>query len=191
MLLENTEPAAQWFAAYTLPRHEKHVSARLRDRGLDAVLPLYQAVRQWKKSRAVALDLPLFPSYVFVHVPRSALATLLSVPGIHSIVGSGKEAWALPAQEIEALRAGSLLGSVTPHPYLRVGERVRIKAGLMAGVEGLLLRKKNEYRFVLTLEAIMKSVAVEVDADIVEPVWQEASEANAEVEPADQKYVRI
>lgn len=62
------------------------------------------------------------------------------------------------------------MGKVEPHPYLKVGERVRITAGPMAGVEGILVRKKNEFRFVLTLDAIMRSVAVEVDASDLEPV---------------------
>jgi transcription antitermination factor NusG len=70
------------------------------------------------------------------------------------------------------LRLGAQMGKTEPHPYLRIGERVRIKSGSMAGVEGILLRKKNEFRFVLTLEAIMRSVAVEVDANNLELIDQ-------------------
>ncbi len=69
------------------------------------------------------------------------------------------------------------MGKIEPHPYLKVGERVRITTGSMAGVEGILVRKKNEFRFVLTLDAIMRSVAVEVDANDLEPVDQPASPA--------------
>jgi transcription antitermination factor NusG len=91
-------------------------------------------------------------------------------------VGSAREPWPLPQLEVEALRIGARLGAAQPHPYLRVGERVRIKSGLMAGVEGILVRKKNELRFVLTLEAIMRSVAVEVDASELESVDQPLTE---------------
>jgi transcription antitermination factor NusG len=64
---------------------------------------------------------------------------------------------------------------VEPHPYLKMGERVRVKAGVMAGVEGVLVRKKNQCRVVLSLDAIMQSVAVEVDASDLELVAPLAS----------------
>jgi len=118
----------------------------------------------------------LFPCYLFVRISRAARGTVLSLPGVVSIVGSAREPWPLPQLEVEALRIGAKLGKAQPHPYLRVGERVRIKTGLMAGVEGILVRKKNEFRFVLTLEAIMRSVAVEVDASELESVNQPLTE---------------
>jgi transcription antitermination factor NusG len=167
-----SDSALQWFAAYTTPRHEKHVSEVLAERNIESFLPLYRTVRQWKKSSPVTLELPLFPCYLFVRINRAARGTVLSLPGVVSIVGSPKEPWPLPRLEVEALRLGARLGKAEPHPYLRVGERVRIKSGLMAGVEGILVRKKNEFRFVLTLEAIMRSVAVEVDASELEVVGQ-------------------
>jgi transcription antitermination factor NusG len=159
-----------WFAVYTTPRHEKHVSEMLAERQIESFLPLYRTNRQWKKSRPVVLELPLFPTYVFTRIGRQARGSVLSVPGVLSIVGSSREPWALPDREIEALRSGVLERKIEPHPYLVVGERVRIKAGVMVGIEGVLVRKKNEFRVVLSLEMIMQSVAVEVDADDVEPV---------------------
>ena len=168
----------QWFAAYTTPRHEKHVAELLAERGVETFLPLYRTVRQWKKSSPITLELPLFPCYLFVRIGRSARGTVLGMPGVLSIVGSPKEPWPLPHFEIDALRLGAHLGKVEPHPYLRVGERVRIKTGSMAGVEGILVRKKNEFRFVLTLEVIMRSVAVEVDANDLEPVDRAAKVDN-------------
>ena len=167
-----SDSSLQWFAAYTTPRHEKHVAELLTERSIETFLPLYRTVRQWKKSSPVTLELPLFPCYLFVHISRSARGTVLGLPGVLSIVGSPKEPWPLPHFEIDALRLGAQMGKVEPHPYLKVGERVRIKAGSMAGVEGILVRKKNEFRFILTLEAIMRSVAVEVDANDLEPVDQ-------------------
>jgi transcription antitermination factor NusG len=159
-----------WFAVYTTPRHEKHVSDMLAERHVEAFLPLYRTNRQWKKSRPVSLELPLFPSYLFARIERQARGAVLSTPGVLSIVGSAREPWALPDFEIEALRSGLLERKIEPHPYLVVGEKVRIKAGVMAGVEGVLIRKKNDLRVVLSLQMIMQSVAVEVDADDVEPV---------------------
>jgi transcription antitermination factor NusG len=158
----------RWFAVYTTPRHEKHVAELLTDRGVETFLPLYRTTKQWKKSRPVVLDLPLFPTYVFVRIPRQARGIVLGTPGVSSIVGSSRESWPLPNLEIEAIRSGLLERRIEPHPYLIVGERVRIKAGVMAGVEGVLIRKKNEFRVVVSLVSIMQSVAVEVDADDVE-----------------------
>jgi transcription termination/antitermination protein NusG len=166
------EAPLQWYAAYTTARHEKHVAELLAEREIETFLPLYRTVRQWKKSRPTLLELPLFPCYLFVRVRRSARGSVLSLPGVLSIVGSPKEPWPLPPFEIEALRFGAQIGKIEPHPYLKVGERVRIVTGSMAGVEGILVRKKNQFRFILTLDAIMRSVAVEVDADDLEPVDQ-------------------
>jgi transcription antitermination factor NusG len=167
----------QWFAAYTTPRHEKHVAEMLAERNIESFLPLYRTVRQWKKSSPITLEMPLFPCYLFVHIRRAARGTVLGLPGVVSIVGSPKEPWPLPQMEIEALRLGVQTGKVEPHPYLNVGDRVRIKAGSMAGVEGILVRRRNQMRFVLTLDAIMRSVSVEVDADDLEPVEESTGTA--------------
>lgn len=159
----------RWFAVYTTPRHEKHVSDMLTEHQIETFLPLYRSTRQWKKSRPVDLELPLFPAYVFVRIARRARGAVLGTPGVLSIVGSAREPWPLPDFEIDALRSGIHERKFEPHPYLIVGERVRIKAGVMTGVEGVLVRKKNDLRVVLSLDSIMQSVAVEVDADDIEP----------------------
>jgi transcription antitermination factor NusG len=170
VLTASADTLPRWFAVYTTPRHEKHVSEILAERQIETFLPLYRANRQWKKSSPVVLDLPLFPTYVFVRIARQARGVVLGTPGVLSIVGSSKEAWPLPELEIDALRSGLLERKIEPHPYLVVGERVRIMAGVMAGVEGVLVRKKSDLRVVLSLDTIMRSVAVEVNADDIEPV---------------------
>jgi transcription antitermination factor NusG len=162
----NSHP--RWFAAYTIPRHEKHVHELLTERGVENFLPLYRATRQWKKSRPVVLDLPLFPTYVFVRIAQMARGTVLGMPGVVSIVGAPNKPWPLPDSEMEGLRLGIQTHKMEPHPYLNFGERVRIRSGLMTGVEGILVRKKNEFRVVLTIDTIMRSVAVEVGVDDVE-----------------------
>ena len=169
VLTASADTLPRWFAVYTTPRHEKHVSEILAERQIETFLPLYRANRQWKKSSPVVLDLPLFPTYVFVRIARQARGVVLGTPGVLSIVGSSKESWPLPDFEIDALRSGLLERKIEPHPYLVVGERVRIMAGVMAGVEGVLVRKKSDLRVVLSLDTIMRSVAVEVNADDIEP----------------------
>lgn len=158
----------QWFAAYTTPRHEKHVSELLSEYHIENFLPLYRTAREWKKRLPVVLELPLFPTYIFVRIPRHARGAVLAIPGVLSIVGSAREPWPLADLEIEALRSATRMGIVEPHTYLSVGEKVRIKAGVMKGVEGVLVRRKNDFRVVLSLDTIMQSFAVEIDAEDVE-----------------------
>jgi transcription antitermination factor NusG len=160
----------QWFAAYTMPRHEKRVHDLLTERGIENLLPLYRANRQWKKSAAGVLDLPLFPTYVFVRIALAERVSVLSMPGVVSLVGAPGSPWPLPDSEMEALRLGVQTRKLAPQEYLRTGQRVRVKAGLMAGVEGILVSNNNQYRIVLTIHAIMRSVAVEVDVADVEAI---------------------
>jgi transcription antitermination factor NusG len=151
------------------------------ERRIETFLPLYRSARQWKKSCPVVLELPLFPTYVFVRIARNARGVVLSMPGIISIVGSSKDPWPLPDRDIEVLRLGMQAHKVEPHPYIRIGERVRVKSGVMAGVEGILTRKKNEFRMVLAFDAIMRSVSLEVDVDDLEPVAPIAGMVRCEV----------
>ena len=163
------EQSQQWFAAYTTPRHEKAVVRQLGVRHVESFLPLYTSVRRWKNGCRVAVEQPLFPGYVFVHIPRRNSTSVLRVPGVVSIVSSGREPSALPADEIESLRAGLPERRFEPHPYLGVGENVRIVNGPLAGMAGILVRKKNNFRVVLTLDLILQSVAVEIGLDEIEP----------------------
>lgn len=158
-----------WFAAYTTSRHEKRVAQHLGHRAIECYLPLYRTERRWKGRPSVTLDLPLFPSYIFVHIGEQERISVLEIPGVVALVGGGRsECACLPDFEIEALRAGLDPYRVEPHPLLSVGQRVRICRGSLAGLEGILVRKKNNLRVVLTFETLMQSIAVEVDAHDLE-----------------------
>ena len=160
----------QWFAAYTTTRHEKAVADHFAMRDIEAFLPLYKTQRLWKNGCKMNLELPLFPSYVFVRVPVRERVRVLEVPGVLSLVSTAGKPVPLPESDIQTLRSSLPFIKCEPHPYLKVGERVRIKSGSLEGMEGILLRKKGLLRVVLSLDLIMKSVAVEVDADNVEAV---------------------
>lgn len=168
-LVLSQEFSANWFAAYTSSHHEKRVASHFAEREIESFLPLYSTRRRWKNRCEMNLELPLFPNYVFVHIDPRERVRVLEVPGVQSLVGFGRTPAPLPHFEIEALRAGLGQRGIEPHPYLVIGERVRIKAGPMTGLEGVLIRKKNNFRVVLALDVIMRSVAVEVDADDLEP----------------------
>ncbi len=160
----------RWFAVYTNSRHEKTVAKHFTDRSIENFVPMYRKTHRWAKRKAVTLELPLFPNYVFIHTALQKRAPVLSVPGVIAIVGCGSAPSPLPDAEIEWLRTGLEQSSLEPYPYLVAGDRVRIRSGVMQGMEGILVRKKNELRLVVTLELIQRSVAVELDCDDVEPV---------------------
>lgn len=153
-----------WYAAHTSANHEKRVAEQLVRRSVEHFLPLYQSARRWK-DRRVQLQLPLFPGYVFVRLALRDRLQVLQVPGVAKLVGFSGTPTALPQEEIDALRTSLLNGvRAEPHPYLTVGRHVRINSGPLAGMEGILIRKKNQDRLVISLDLILKSVAVEVSA---------------------------
>ncbi len=155
---------AHWYAAYTRANHEKRVAEQLVRKRIEHFLPLYGSVRRWK-DRRMRLQLPLFPGYVFVQLALRNRLQVLEIPSVVRLVGFNGHPTALPDGEMEALREG--LASqlrAEPHPYLPVGRRVRILRGPLTGLEGILLRRKSSFRVVLSVELIMRSVAVEVDA---------------------------
>ena len=171
------ESSANWFAAYTNTHHEKRVASHFSERQIESFLPLYSVLHRWKNRCKVDLDLPLFPNYVFVHIHPRERTRVLGVPGVLSLVGFGRTLAPLSDSEIEAVRSCMGQRKIEPHPYLVIGERVRIKAGPMTGMEGVLVRKKSNFRVVLALDVIMQCVAVEVDADDLEPAAKYAGRA--------------
>jgi len=161
------EAAKNWFAVFTAPRHEKRIETHFHLREIENFLPVYRKQRKWKDGSKGMLQLPLFPNYIFVRIGCGERVSVLKVPGVLSIVGGAKPL-AVPDSDIHFLREGLQHGKIEPHPYIAVGTRVRIRSGVMAGMEGVLLRKKNNFRVVLTLDVIMKSVTVEVDLEDIE-----------------------
>jgi transcription antitermination factor NusG len=159
----------RWFAVYTNSHHEKSVARQLAQRDLETFLPLYETLRRWRNRCQVKVERPLFANYVFVHIDPRQRVRVLEVPGVIALVGFGRNLAPLPDLEIEALRSGLDRTRIEPHPYVAIGERVRIRTGVMIGLEGVLVRNGNNSRVVLTLEAIKMSVAVEIDSFNLEP----------------------
>jgi transcription antitermination factor NusG len=170
--IDNTEDrnSLPWWALYTRHQHEKTVAEVLRMKGVEVFLPLYSSVRRWQDRRKV-LQMPLFPGYVFVRGALGQKLHLLTTPGVHMILCQGDQAAVIPEDEIQAIRRIAEVDcGVEPHPFLKCGERVRVKRGSLRDIEGILVRKKNIFRLVLSVEMLAQSVAVEVDAADVEPL---------------------
>jgi len=159
-----------WYAIFTRHQHEKSVAFALSNKNHEVYLPLYRSVRQWQ-DRAKQLWFPLFPCYVFIREGMDRQLQILTTPGVIHIVGwSGRPA-VVPQSQLEAVRRimeSCLL--VETHPYLRSGDRVRVKTGSLMGLEGILTRKKGEARLVVSMEMLGQSAAVEIDVLNVERI---------------------
>jgi transcription antitermination factor NusG len=166
--LSSANSAVCWYAAYTHSRHEKRVAQQLEARGIEHFLPLYRSVRRWKDRRK-ELDLVLFPGYIFVRLSLVDRLSVLRLPGVVRFVSFNGEPAALPGTDVEALRNGLTQGvRARHHPYLTAGRRVKVVNGPLAGAKGVLLRTKTNCRVVISIDAIMRSVSVEIDeADVM------------------------
>jgi transcription antitermination factor NusG len=162
----------QWYAAYTRANHEFRVSGQLAERGVENFLPQYESLRKWK-DRKVRLRMPLFPGYVFVHLVLQNRLRVLQVPGVACLVGFAGSPAAVPEEEFAKIRGFLEQGlRAQPHPYLPAGRRVRVHNGPLCGMEGIILRRKNGCRLVISLELIQRSMAVDIDATDVEALAQ-------------------
>jgi len=152
-----------WYAVYTNANHEKRVAQQLGERSIEHFLPLYDSVRRWK-DRRVRLQMPLFPGYLFVRFALRDRVEVLQTPSVAHLVSFSGHPAPLPEEDIQAIQRCLNQGrQVEPHPYLQAGRRARVRSGPLRGMEGIILRRKNRTRFVLSFDLIMRSVAVEID----------------------------
>jgi transcription antitermination factor NusG len=162
----------EWFALRTRPRHEKVVTSQLETSGIETFLPLCPEVRSWSDRRKV-VDFPLFPGYVFVRTSPATQSRVrvFQIRGVVGFVGPNNQATPIPAQQIEAVR--SLLQSqidCRPHPYLNLGQRVRIQNGALQGLEGILVRIASDHSLVVSVDLIQRSVAIRLEGYEVDPL---------------------
>jgi transcription antitermination factor NusG len=168
-----------WYAIYTRHRHEKTVDRILTGKGFETFLPLYSTVHNWK-DRTKLLSLPLFPCYVFLKGGLERRLDIVTTPGIHAVVSTGGQPAAISHSEIEAIRRAVESGaSVEPHPLLKYGDRVSVKSGPLEGIEGILVRRKNLYRLVLSVEMLGTAASVEIEALQVERLNGAASSGDS------------
>jgi transcriptional antiterminator NusG len=160
---------SRWYAAYTNARHEKRVAQQMERNQIECFLPLYRTVRRWKDRRK-QLELPLFPGYVFVRIALRDRLQVLRLSGVVQFVSFGGKPAALSGDDVEFLRNRISKGwQLEPHPYLQVGRRVLVHSGPFAGLEGILVRRKEKLRVVLSIQLIKRSVAVEVHESEIGP----------------------
>ena len=156
-----------WYGIRTRSKCERTVSTGLKTKGLNAYLPLYRSRRRWS-DRVVDRQLPLFPGYVFCRFDATRRFPIITIPGVVSIVGFGNDPAVIPDQEIEAIETVLSSGLATePCPFLREGQRVRVTHGSLKNVEGILVKKKADWRLIISVTMLQRSVSVELDGDCV------------------------
>lgn len=160
---------AHWYAVYTNARHEKVVADHLASKNIEVFLPTIAVVSLWK-DRKMKLHKPAFPSYVFTKICLGERGRVISVPGAVRILSFNGVPTRLDDAEVENIRLchqrGALMES---RPLFEVGERVRVKSGVLEGLEGFISRCKDERRLIIPLSHINQSLAVQVDVDLLEP----------------------
>ena len=166
--LECPQGATGWLAIYTRHQHEKLAAQCLTYKGFEVFLPVYTAHRRWS-DRVKELSLPLFPGYLFLRAGPAHRLPILTTPGVAGVVGFAGAHAIVSDLEIESVRRALVKDAhIEPYPFLKVGDWVRVKSGPLEGLEGILVRNKNLFRLVLSVELVQKSVAVEVDAWMVD-----------------------
>jgi transcription antitermination factor NusG len=161
-----------WYAVHTRARHERVVAHRLIEQGVNTFLPLVTEVHRWS-DRKKSVELPLFGCYVFVKLAPTGEERLrvLRIDGVFKFVGARGLGTPIAESQIEAVR--TLIGQQIPwsaHPFLQIGQRVRVRGGAMDGVEGILLARNDDNTLVVSIDAIQRSLAVRIEGYDVEPL---------------------
>ena len=166
-MLESVE--YPWYALSVKARHEKKVSLELRGKGLNEFLPLYRSYHR-SGGRLQPVLLPLFPGYLFCSFDIQHRLPVLTCPGVLSIVGYSNHPISLTAEELQAIETMTESGlELAPWPYLEVGERVFIQEGPLRGMEGILIGHKGNFRLIISIGLLQRSVSVEIDRCWVRP----------------------
>ena len=164
-LIPDQDATLPWYGVRTRSNHERIAANVLSGKGYKYYLPTYRTKRRWS-DRVVESDRPLFPGYVFCRFDHKMRLPILTTPGVVAVIGFGNDPAPIEESEIEAVRTVLRSGLATePCPFLREGQRVRVKRGALEGVEGILMKKKNEFRMVVSVGMLQRSIAVEIDRE--------------------------
>ena len=165
-----SEQIPHWYVAYTYPRHEKAVADQLSRKSVETFLPTFYKSSRWK-DRRVTLDLPLFAGYVFTRISACERARVLAVPSVIRILSFRGVPAPVSDAEIDAIRLCIGRGAILePHQFIAVGDRVRVKEGAFEGLEGIVVRYKNSCKLVVSIGLIHQSVALEIEANLLEQI---------------------
>jgi transcription antitermination factor NusG len=160
-------PKFPWYGIRTRAHQERNVAASFESKDYEYFLPMYRRRKRWS-DRVVVADAPLFPGYVFCRFDYRQRLPIMTTPGVVAILGFGCEPAPVPDHEIQAIEKVLKSGfTAEPHPFLQIGQRIRICHGALKGVEGVLLQKKSEWRLVVSVNMLQRSLSVEIDPSCV------------------------
>jgi len=163
--------AHRWYALYVRSRQEKTVENSLRVKGYSVFSPSYRTKRK-RVDRITEIEVALFPGYVFCQFDTNKRLPILMTPGVVGVVGRGNRAEPVNDTEIASIRTVALAGRpVQPWPFLRIGQRIRLQAGPLAGAEGIFLRVKDEYHLVVSITLLQRAVSVVIEKEAVAPLF--------------------
>ncbi len=162
----------RWYALHTRARHERVVEQRLREHGMETFLPVVQEVHRWS-DRKKKVEVPLFGCYVFVRCALSPedRTVVYRIDSVHGFVGANGVGLPIPDDQIESVR--TVLGQAgiwRTHPFLKAGQRVRVRGGALDGVEGVFLSENGDHSLIISIDAIQRSMAVRIDGYDIEPI---------------------
>ena len=169
--VESNLAADRWYALYVRSRHEKTVENSLRVKGYSVFSPSYRTKRK-RVDRIAEIEVALFPGYVFCQFDTNKRLPILMTPGVVGVVGRGNRAEPVDDTEIASIRTVALAGRpVQPWPFLRIGQRIRLQAGPLAGAEGIFLRVKDECHLVVSITLLQRAVSVVIEKEAVAPLF--------------------
>lgn len=162
----------QWYAVQTRGRHEKKVANKLRDKGIETFLPAIREVHRWSDRNKI-VEVPMFPCYTFVRTVANSAERLriLQTDGVVRLVGTGSELVPIEMKQIDDIRM--LVGngvSMTIYPFLRVGQKIRIRGGCLDGLEGIMESRPRESTLIISVDAIQRSIAISLDGYQIEAI---------------------
>lgn len=169
ILTSNTDISENnWYAVYTIVRHEKAVYSSLLDKSINTYLPIREVVNRWKDRNKKVL-LPLFPGYIFVNFDLKDKLNVLTTKGVVRILGVNGNPIPIPDQQINSIK-GLLESNLNydPYQYLVEGKEVEVVNGPLTGSRGKVIERRGQYRLILSVDLIQRAVSVEVDIDDVD-----------------------
>jgi len=162
----------QWYAVQTRGRHEKKVANKLQEKGIQTFLPMMREIHRWSDRNKV-VEIPMFPCYTFVHAVANSgdRLRILQTDGVVRLVGSGTELVPIETKQIDDIRM--LMGSglsMMLYPFLRVGQKIRVRGGSLDGLEGIMESRPRESTLVISVAAIQRSIAINLDGYQIEAI---------------------
>jgi transcription elongation factor/antiterminator RfaH len=158
----------RWYALYLRSRYEKRANQLLLGKGVESFLPLIEEVHTWS-DRKKRVEEPLFRGYLFVRTDLKNRVAILETDGVVHFVQVGAKLSPIPDDQINWVKI--LVGHpdrVVRESYMKEGQRVRVTAGPLTGLQGYVLKVKSSTRVVVSLDAIAQSVSIDIEPELLE-----------------------